>query len=41
MAVERVQRRAVVNAVMDTSVPRSDYYALEKDFAPQLQFSGS
>lgn len=40
MALERVQRRAVVNAVMNTGVPRSDYYALKKDFAPQLQLSG-
>jgi len=40
VALERVQLRAVVNSVMDTGVTRSDYYALKKDFAPQLQFSG-
>ena len=37
MGLERVQRRAVVNAVMNTSVPRrsglSDYDALKKDYA--------
>ena len=34
VALERVQRRTVVNAVMNTGVLRSDYYALKKDFAP-------
>jgi len=34
VALERVQRQGVVNVVMDTGDPRSDYYALMKDFAP-------